>query len=243
MAIGRGLQKMQVPNDSGQLFSDDPEANELCRTNCTAFLVACAVAQSMNAKLIWSFPLKLMRRLELHAFVPELIVSTPEELMRDVIREKPALHRFPPLIAKCVISLCTLLRKRGIKTSFDDLLAIGDAKTIRDFLMKAHGIGIKKSNMTVLLMKSFLKLDVKNIELVSVAPDVHVCRVLERLGIVSTRKPEKVLEQLSVFKVNDPGSLDHSLWRIGKELCSEKEPNCAGCPVNGFCEFSKGMTR
>jgi len=70
--------------------------------------------------------------------------------------------------------------------------------------------------------------------------DLHVLRVVPRLGITKETKPDKV--ETSLMEVvpqkywNDIGM---SLSFLGRELCRPTNPNCAACIMKRVCEYCK----
>lgn len=69
--------------------------------------------------------------------------------------------------------------------------------------------------------------------------DTHIYRVTGRLGLL----PEKMgvedahphLE--SLFPPETYPAAHLNLIRLGREVCHPRRPDCAGCPVNGLCNY------
>lgn len=94
-------------------------------------------------------------------------------------------------------------------------------------LVSLKGVGRKSANLVLNL--GFGK--------DAVCVDVHVHRISNRLGFVSTRKPaetERALEALLPREWWIP--INGALIAFGKTVCLPSRPRCGECPVRGSCE-------
>jgi endonuclease III len=69
--------------------------------------------------------------------------------------------------------------------------------------------------------------------------DLHVLRVVPRIGITKESTPEKiesVLMELLPKKFWNAAGMSFS--HLGRELCRPTEPKCALCVMNSVCEYS-----
>ena len=102
----------------------------------------------------------------------------------------------------------------------------GDVPDRLEDLVKLAGVGRKTAN--VVLNEAFGK--------PAIAVDTHVLRTSNRLGWIDTREPSKAEFQImeSVPKKWWP---DFTMLMIyhGRNCCSARKPNCAGCPVVRHC--------
>lgn len=99
-----------------------------------------------------------------------------------------------------------------------------------DELTKFKGVGRKTAN----LVQS------KGYNLPSICVDVHVHRISNRLGIVSTNEPE---ETEFALKENLPKELwsdiNTLLVTLGQNVCKPTKPNCDVCKLQKYCNFYK----
>lgn len=97
----------------------------------------------------------------------------------------------------------------------------------REGLMSFHGVGDKCANLVLGI--AFGE------EHVSV--DVHVHRITNRWGIVSTRTPE---ETMSALEARLPRrywiELNRLLVPFGKHICTGMRPRCSTCPLGDVCK-------
>ena len=95
-----------------------------------------------------------------------------------------------------------------------------------DELTKFKGVGRKTAN----LVQS------KGYNLPSICVDVHVHRISNRLGIVSTNEPEEtefaLRKKLPVKYWIDINTL---LVTHGQNVCKPIKPNCKNCPIVEYC--------
>ncbi len=99
-----------------------------------------------------------------------------------------------------------------------------------DELIKFKGVGRKTAN----LVQS------KGYNLPSICVDVHVHRISNRLGIVSTKEPEE-----TEFALKE--NLQKELWSnintlfvtLGQNVCKPTKPNCDICKLQKYCNFYK----
>ncbi|MET1123738.1 MAG: endonuclease III [Archaeoglobaceae archaeon] len=120
------------------------------------------------------------------------------------------------------------VKARKLKELAKTLVEKYDSKVPEKFeeLIKLPGVGRKVANVVLSRMGK----DV-------IAVDTHVHRIANRLGWVSTRKPEETEEELK--KV-----VPKRLWRklnevfvgFGQTVCKPQKPICEECPVVNACK-------
>jgi endonuclease-3 len=97
-----------------------------------------------------------------------------------------------------------------------------DAGVVQSF----HGIGIKCTNLALGIACGQ--------PLVCV--DVHVHRVANRWGYVSTRTPEQTTVALDAVMPDDQKvRINRLLVPFGKHICTAAQPRCSTCPVLSEC--------
>jgi endonuclease III len=100
----------------------------------------------------------------------------------------------------------------------------------REGMMSLPGVGRKTANC--MLNYAFKK--------AAIAVDIHVHRICNRLGWISTIKPEESERELERvvpkelwIKVNE------LLVDYGQRVCLPIKPKCSGCKVIDYCEFGR----
>lgn len=95
-----------------------------------------------------------------------------------------------------------------------------------DVLTSFHGVGPKCANLTLGIACG----------VPSISVDVHVHRITNRWGYVSTKSPEQTMHALAA-------KLPESYWieinrllvPFGKHICTGRRPKCSTCPVQEMC--------
>lgn len=96
-------------------------------------------------------------------------------------------------------------------------------------LIKLPGIGRKSAN--VILRERGLPAE-------GVIVDLHVQRVVPRLGLEKSERPEKLEPALmQAVDQSDWGQIGMAISFLGRETCRPKNPKCAECIVSSVCEF------
>jgi len=97
----------------------------------------------------------------------------------------------------------------------------------RDKIMLLPGVGRKTANL--FLSRAF--------GLPYICVDIHVFRISNRLGIVSsstTHKTEKSLEQILPKKYYS--QINRYFVALGQTICRPRTPKCTICPVRNLCK-------
>lgn len=122
--------------------------------------------------------------------------------------------------------------KKKARWLVDIAKSVGDDEKIprtMDTLTALAGIGRKSAN--VIIRESGGKAE-------GIIVDLHVLRVVPRLGITREEKPEKIeqklMEVLPQELWNDAGM---SFSFLGRELCRPTDPRCEECPLNPVCAY------
>lgn len=72
--------------------------------------------------------------------------------------------------------------------------------------------------------------------------DVHVHRIANRLGLVSTSTPEETEPALKkVVKKSDWKEINHLMVKYGQNICLPRNPNCAICELKMECKYFKKL--
>ncbi|MBD3397606.1 endonuclease III [Candidatus Micrarchaeota archaeon] len=103
----------------------------------------------------------------------------------------------------------------------------GEVPGTREGLMSLPGVGRKTAN--IILNREFGK--------ATLAVDVHVHRIANRLGWVKTKKPldtEKKL--LEILPENLVRKCNRAMVGYGQTVCLPRNPKCKECKVREFCK-------
>ena len=99
--------------------------------------------------------------------------------------------------------------------------------TIED-LIKFKGVGRKTANLV----------QAKGYGLPSICVDVHVHRISNRLGLVSTDEPEETEYALKDALPKKSWSDINTLFvTLGQNVCKPTKPDCAKCKLGKYCNY------
>ena len=113
------------------------------------------------------------------------------------------------------------------------------SKTVVKRFREFWGVGQKISTMAANILVRQFGIKFRDLKDIDISVDVHIKRIFKRTGILtiynSPDEPEKIIEVARKIYPEYPGILDFEAWRIGTEICSERQPKCSICPIDKFC--------
>jgi len=108
-----------------------------------------------------------------------------------------------------------------LKRDFD-----GNVPDNMETLLSLPGVGRKTANFVMGMVFG----------VPSVCVDVHVHRISNRLGFVSTSTPEEPEFSLQkIFPEEEWTGINHIMVRFGQKICRPVKPLCEDCPFKDFC--------
>ena len=100
-------------------------------------------------------------------------------------------------------------------------------------LTSLPGIGRKSAN--VIMRESGISAE-------GIVVDLHVVRVVPRLGVVDSDDPKKIEKQLmAVMPQYTWGELGMAISFLGRETCRPTNPNCNECVMKPYCNYCKSL--
>lgn len=103
----------------------------------------------------------------------------------------------------------------------------GEVPGTMDELLTLPGVGRKTAN--IVLEKVFGH--------ETIAVDVHVHRISNRLGWVKTRKPlDTEKELLRIIPRSSIAGVNHSMVAYGQTVCLPRNPKCTECRIRKYCK-------
>jgi endonuclease III len=115
------------------------------------------------------------------------------------------------------------------------------AKVVSRFL-EFKGMGIKIATMATNILARQFKIPMSDYYSIDISPDVHVQRILKRLGYLSENATiDQVIYKAREINPEFPGLIDFSCWKIGRENCHPTNPECESCPLKKECKYFISM--
>ncbi|MBA3643569.1 MAG: endonuclease III, partial [Chloroflexia bacterium] len=109
----------------------------------------------------------------------------------------------------------------------------GNLPCDRELILSFAGVGIKCANLTLGIACGEERMSV----------DVHVHRIVNRWGYVSTPSPEATTKALELEMPSQYWVRTNALLvPFGKHICTGQMPRCSTCPVLEMCA-QHGVTR
>ena len=108
--------------------------------------------------------------------------------------------------------------------------------------LEFNGMGIKIATMAANILARQFKIEFSDYYSIDISPDVHVKRVLKRLGYLNENPTiDQIIYKAREINPEFPGLIDYSCWVIGRNYCHETNPNCDKCPLNSECKKQNGI--
>lgn len=129
--------------------------------------------------------------------------------------------------ARAIKTLLNELKRKISKINLEYLNELSNDEIIKD-LTKFDGVGVKTASCVLLFSLN------RNICPV----DTHVHRVLNRVGVVNTKSPNKTFEIINKSLPKGTAySLHTNLIKLGRDICKAGKPICSACPLLTICKF------
>lgn len=210
------------------------EERNFLLSDWNAFLIGLIADQSVKAEMAWRLPYYLSKRLGYFDF-DKIIKEQTIESLEAIIKEKPALHRYPRKMAEYVFfAIKTIVEKYDSKAQNiwkNDLNAEHVVAKLEEF----KGISHKKAALGTLLLVRDFGVTLNNLSCIDIAYDVHVRRIFLRMGLTDKDNIKDVTAEARNICNEFPGSLTLPFWVAGREYCRPTNPNCEECYLNRFC--------
>ena len=118
------------------------------------------------------------------------------------------------------------VKARNLKKLAEQIVKLGKVPESYEELIKLPGVGRKTAN--VVLASAFGKQ--------SIGVDTHVHRISNRLGLVSTEKPEETERELKkLFPEELWKNVNRAMVGFGQTVCKPQKPKCGECPFKDWC--------
>ena len=189
--------------------------NEIKHTPFTV-LISCLLSLRTKDEVTDEASIRLLRKYD----TPRKIVELPEEEIAKLI--------YPVGFYKT--------KAKRIKEIARTLIEKYDGEVPENFneLLKLRGVGRKTANIVMVYgynKKDFLPID------------THCHRIPNRLGWVSTTKPEETERALKkIIPQRYWNEFNHLFVLFGKTICTPISPFCSKCPIEKYCK-KVGVTK
>lgn len=209
-----------------------PEATRLVSEDPFAFLMACSLDRGAKAETIWTIPYWLKQ--EVGHLDPRHLATMPLEDIDAAIRRLPKKPRYLRDTARTIQDLSQLVTSE-FEGDAGEVWKGKPALVVQNTMRRIHGVGEGIAAMTVLLLNRCWNVRFPDWHAMNVKPDVHVQRVLYRVGVATGLSEMAAQQAATLLNPEHPGALDPGLWMIGRTWCRESAPLCAACTLSDLC--------
>ena len=202
----------------------------LAKNNPNGYLIAVILDQGMKAEKVWAMPNKL-------DWDWSNLSSTVLKLGEDGIAMdlKSVGCRYWRNMAKFVVSSIHTLATKYNGQAINIWNDCPTSVQMYDRFLEFKGIGQKKGSMAVNILVRDCDVPVSDKFGIDVAYDKHIRQVFLRSGLADRDDLNHIVEVARLENPSYPGALDKPAWYIGRDWCSNKNPNCEHCPLGKVC--------
>jgi len=139
-------------------FTDDERANRLLGRDSNALLIGLVLDQQISMEKAFAGPYELKRRLG-HLNVRK-IAAMPQDDFLEVMRESPAIHRYPKNMGKRVQDACRVVVKDFGGKAENIWRDQPDAAAVMKRIGTVPGIGPTKQKLAMLILGRYYGQDI-----------------------------------------------------------------------------------
>jgi endonuclease III len=202
-----------------------------------AFVLACIMDRQMKAERAWLIPYKFQVRLGGFDFerLTKLTISNIYEIMTT----PEPLHRFKKIMSENFHQAIELISKRYQGNAANIWLNNPGSGLLVSRFLEFRGVGQKIASMAANILVRHFKIHLAEYVNIDVSVDVHVKRVMVRLGLIpENASVEQVVMAAKTISPEFPGIIDFPCWEIGRKYCRPENPKCTQCDIKSFCKYS-----
>jgi len=129
----------------------DPESDQLVNTDPLALLIGMLLDQQVPMEWAFKGPKRLVERLGT-PLDPRAIASADPDVFASLVKEKPALHRFPGSMATRIQSLCSHIDEHHNGDAASIWRGVRDPEVIYQRLLDLPGYGEEKARIFVAIL-------------------------------------------------------------------------------------------
>jgi len=201
-----------------------------------AFVLGCLMDRQIRAEKAWAIPVKVFDMLK--ASKVEELSKIPLERYREVFSSSK-LHRFPDRMAKVFHAAVMDIHSKYANDASRIWKGTPSSASVVYKFLEFEGSGIKISTMAANILARQLNVPFSDYYSIDISPDVHVKRVMARMGYVPQGADnDKIIYKARELNPEFPGIIDFSCWEIGRMWCHQnpKSADCKNCMVSKDCK-------
>jgi endonuclease-3 len=198
------------------------------------FVLACLVDRQDTAERAWMLPYRLGERAGSWGLA-QLAALTPQSIAEH-LHKPDALHRYPAKMAPVVYAAFQHIAGEYNGDASGIWRGAPSSATIVRRFLEFDGCGPKIATMATNILVRDFRVPVSDKYSVDVSVDVHVRRVMRRLGLVRPDcADEEIIYRAREMNPTFPGIIDFGLWELGRSCCRPTSPACEACRIAHLC--------
>jgi endonuclease III len=202
-----------------------------------AFVLGCIMDRQIEAERAWIIPYRFKQKLGDFSF--ETLTSLSQDRIMELMTKPDHLHWLSEKMSRNFHFAIRLIEE---KYSGDASLIWSknpsSAEVVYRFL-EFRGVGPKIATMATNILAREFKIDFSDYYSIDISADALVKRVFKRLGLVKKKDVNTVIFKARALNPEFPGLLDYPTWKIGREWCSPRKPDCNNCTVSNLCQYAE----
>jgi len=234
--IRRGQQERDRQRRTPE-FTPHPAANALVadiKGYPHAFVIACIMDRQIKAERAWEIPYRIRERVGSFEF-RRLRKLSKVQIARLMRRPTP-LHRYPETMGKNLHAALALIADKYAGDASGIWKGRPSSAAVVLRFLEFPGVGPKIATMAPNLLVRYFNVPMSDYYSIDISVDVHVRRVLTRLGLVEAGASlEQVVYAARAISPEFPGLIDSPAFRLGREVCRPRKPRCGECYLKRWC--------
>ena len=204
-----------------------------------AYVLACLMSRRVKAEIAWAVPYRISERIGGFRF--DALRRLDQTDWAQHMAGPPPLHCFPSKMAEIAfLALERIADRYRCDASRIWSGRPSSAQVVYRF-REFKGAGPKISTMAANILARDLKVPMSDYHAIDISPDVHVCRVFRRLGLVPPDADDTlIIYRARALSPDFPGLLDLPAWEIGRTWCRPRNPDCGACYMSQVCPTADG---
>lgn len=198
------------------------------------WVLGCVMNRQVKAERAWLIPYDLGMMIGGFEFARFERLSL--EAIEQFMVTPSARHRFIASMSRCLFEAIHRIADTYQANASNIWKAGSSAAEVRRRLLQFHGVGPKIANMAVKGLAMEFKVPFSDYSAIDIAPDIHVQRVLGRLGLADREaSPDELILVARSLHPPFPALLDLPVWKLGREVCHAHDPACGRCALADLC--------
>lgn len=235
-----GWERYNAPMEIQVHFVDDKEANTFLndlKRYPHAYVLACCMDRQMKAEAAWMIPYKICQIFG--DFSMKTLVSKSKSDYVEAFR-KNKLHRFVDKMGEVFYEAIQRIHRDYADDASNIWKGKPSSATVVYRFLEFDGVGVKIATMATNILARQYKVEFSDYYSIDVSPDVHVRRVMYRMGLVEKNASnDKIIYKARELCPEFPGIIDYSLWQLGRTTCKAGKADCENCLVKKECAQNK----